>query len=78
MIYKKNTLLFAILNVAAFKLLTTEGSPMIISDDRARNLDITPVLGRGYSIGTNSYQSTCLIVNESTSPSYNYDCKYLD
>jgi len=78
MIYKKNTLLFAILNVAAFKLLTTEGSPMIISDDRARNLDITPVLGRGYSIGTNSYQSTCLIVNEATSPSYNYDYTFTD
>jgi len=78
MIYKKNTLLFAILNVAAFKLLTTEGAPYVISDDRARNLDITPVLGRGYSIGTNSFQSTCLIVNGVTSPSYNYDYTFTD
>ena len=49
---------------------------MVISDDRVRSLDIAPVLGRGYSIGTNSFQSTCLIVDETTTPSYNYECKY--
>lgn len=47
----------------------------VISDDRVRNLDVTPVLGRGYSIMTNSFQSTCLSVSETTVPSFNYDCK---
>ena len=50
-------------------------SPYIISDDRVRNLDVTPQLGRGYSIMTNSYQSVCLMVEETTIPSFNYDCK---
>ena len=54
-----------------------ESSPYIISDDRVRNLDITPTLGRGYSIMTNSYQSTCLVVDETTIPTYNYDCKFM-
>ena len=59
-----------------FNLQVAEGGPYTISDERVRSLDITPVLGRGYSIGTNSFQSTCLMVDEVTSPSYNYDCKF--
>lgn len=53
-------------------------SPFVISDDRVRSLDISPVLGRGYSIMTNTYQSTCLIVDQTTVPSFNYDCKYMN
>lgn len=51
-------------------------SPFIISDDRVRNLDITPALGRGYSIMTDAYHSTCLLSEMTTTPSYNYDCKF--
>ena len=50
-------------------------SPFVIADDRVRSLDISPVLGRGYSIMTNSFQSSCLIVDQTTVPSFNYDCK---
>ena len=46
-----------------------------ISDERIRDIDITPVLGRGYSIMTNSYQSTCLMVDQVTVPSFNYNCE---
>ena len=65
-------------SIALFAIFapTTIASPYIIQDDRVRSLDITPVLGRGYSIMTNSYQSTCLMVNDTTTPSYNYDCKW--
>ena len=52
-----------------------DASPYVISDDRVRSLDITPTLGRGYSIMTNSFQSTCIDVEETTIPSFNYDCK---
>ena len=52
-----------------------EASPYTISDDRIRSLDINPALGRGYSIATNSFKSTCLMVDEVNTPSYNYDCK---
>ena len=74
----KSKILLAALLAVAFDPLTIEASPYTISDDRIRSLDITPVLGRGYSIGTNSYQSTCLIVNEVTTPSYNYDFTFTD
>ena len=62
--------------VVASLLPSVTTSPYVISDDRVRSLDITPVLGRGYSIMTNSFQSTCLDVKNTTVPSYNYDCKY--
>ena len=66
----------ATLGLAALSLPSTDSSPYTISDDRIRSLDISPVLGRGYSIMTNTYQSTCLLVDQTTTPSYNYDCKY--
>ena len=47
----------------------------VVSDNRVNSLDITPTLGRGYSIMTNTYQSLCLNVEETTVPSYNYDCE---
>ena len=52
------------------------GSPYVLKDDRVRSLDVTPVLGRGYSIMTNTFLSTCLEGALFTTPSYNYDCKY--
>ena len=58
----------------------TNSEPSIysISDERIRNLDTTPALGRGYSIMTNTFQSTCIMVQETTVPSYTYDCKCQD
>lgn len=56
---------------------TMGSNPYVITDSRVQNLDVTPVLGRGYSIMTNSFQSTCLMVPEITIPSFNYDCKYI-
>ena len=61
--------------LATVGICAVASSPYTISDDRVRNMDITPVLGRGYSIMTNTYQSTCLVVDETTVPSYNYDCE---
>merc|ERR1711957_922831 len=78
MISFKRTLLLTTLLAASVLLPETEGAAMVISDDRVRSLDISPVLGRGYSIGTNSFQSTCLIVDETTTPSYNYEYKFTD
>ena len=63
--------------LTALALPGVQSSPYVISDDRVRSLDVSPVLGRGYSIMTNSYQSTCLLVDETTVPSFDYDCKVL-
>jgi len=78
MTYLKNTVLLASVIAAAFLIPVTYGSPYIISDDRIRSLDVTPVLGRGYSVGTNSFQSTCLMIDEVTTPSYNYEYAFHD
>ena len=51
----------------------------MLSDDRVRSLDITPVLGRGYSRSTNKFLSTCLNsleAAETTAPAFNYDREY--
>jgi len=48
--------------------------PTIIRDNRITDLSITPVLGRGYSIGTNTFQSSCMQNVVVTEPSY--DMKY--
>ena len=66
-----------IVALTAIYPLGVESSLFTISDDRIRSLDISPVLGRGYSIMTNAFHSTCLVVEEVTTPSYNYDCKFI-
>jgi len=74
----RSNILLATVTVFAFYLLAIDGAPFTISDDRIRTLDSTPLLGRGYSVGTNSFQSTCLVIDEVHSPSYNYDYQFTD
>jgi hypothetical protein len=69
-------LISVLAGLAAFHLSLVDSSPYVISDDRVRSLDISPVLGRGYSIMTNTYQSTCLLVTDTTIPSYNYNYNF--
>jgi len=45
----------------------------VVSDWRIQNKEVTPVLGRGYSVATGNLQSSCLNVEEQTTPSYDYD-----
>jgi hypothetical protein len=47
--------------------------PTVIRDEMLQDTAITPSLGRGYSIATNTYQSMCLIDVVGTEPSYNFD-----
>jgi hypothetical protein len=46
--------------------------PTVIQDNRITNIATTPVLGRGYSISTNTFQSTCLTGIKITEPSYDF------
>jgi hypothetical protein len=46
--------------------------PTIIRDNRIYDLAMTPVLGRGYSIATNTFQSTCMKDIKITEPSYDF------
>lgn len=44
-----------------------------IADSRIRNPNLTPALGRGFSLTTYGVLSTCLDFSETTEPTYNYD-----
>ncbi len=60
-----------VLAVVISPLLATAG-PTVIRDERVTDLSVTPVLGRGYSIATNTYQSACLKEVVITEPSYDF------
>ena len=59
-------------------LLTASASPNVIADARIRSPDITPALGRGYSLTTYDVLSTCLMFDAKTEPTYNYDYEMLE
>ncbi|HYV48615.1 MAG TPA: hypothetical protein VFA20_27335 [Myxococcaceae bacterium] len=46
--------------------------PVLIRDSRVQDLSTTPVLGRGYSLSTNTFQSACLKDVVITEPSYDF------
>lgn len=50
--------------------------PTVLRDDQLRDLAVTPVLGRGYSLATNTFQSICLTDFPKTKPSYNFRYKF--
>jgi len=70
-------LLLAVLLVGSF-CIYVNGSSFVIDDDRVKTLDISPALGRGYSVKTNQFHSICLNVDETTEPSYNYEYTFTD
>ena len=59
-------------------LAAVNAAPNVIADYRIRNPDITPALGRGYSLTTYDVLSTCLAFEEKTQPTYNYDYEMLE
>ncbi len=60
-------LLFCLLLFSSFNI---NAASRVIQDNRLDSLGITPSLGRGYSISTNTYQSQCISSVETTLPSY--------
>lgn len=50
----------------------------VIKDNRIRDLGVTPSLGRGYSVATNTFQSTCFADVETTTPSYDFKYNYVE
>lgn len=70
MIRKITDLIFLLVFVLPVGLYA---GPTIIRDNRIHDLAMTPVLGRGYSIATNSFQSSCMKDIKMTEPSYDFD-----
>ncbi|MBU2510094.1 hypothetical protein KJ966_02110 [bacterium] len=50
--------------------------PTIIRDERITDLALTPTLGRGYTIVTNTFQSKCLDNIVITDPSFDFQYKF--
>ncbi len=68
----KSLLCLFIFTVAAVSIKLSAG-PTVIRDNRITDLATTPLLGRGYSIGTNTFQSSCLKKVILTEPSYDME-----
>src|SRR5688572_12029079 len=52
---------------------TVHAGPTILRDELVEDTAVTPSLGRGYSMSTNTYQSMCLIDVVATAPSFDFD-----
>ena len=63
--------LLATVCVLAYAVALPAG-PTVIRDSRIHDTALTPALGRGYSIGTNTFQSLCMDGVVRTTPSYNF------
>lgn len=50
--------------------------PTVLRDDQLKDLAVTPVLGRGYSLATNTFQSICLTEFPRTKASYDFRYKF--
>ena len=72
MIFLKKVILLLAVFLPMVMFQSLHSGPTVIQDDRVTNLTTTPVLGRGYSISTNTFQSTCLQDIVMTEPSYDF------
>jgi hypothetical protein len=63
---------FAAAALAALVASAAQAGPTLIRDNRVQDLATTPVLGRGYSLSTNTFQSACLKDVVITEPSYDF------
>jgi len=64
---------FPVLLLVFISSISLHAGPTVIKDNRVTDTATTPVLGRGYSLGTNTYQSTCLKEVVITEPSYDME-----
>ncbi len=62
--------------LAALLYTAVLAGPTIIRDKRISDLAMTPTLGRGYTIVTNTFQSKCLDNIVITDPSYDFTYKF--
>ena len=76
--FRGKTLLHIGVVTALFQMLGSGlyAGPTIVRDSRAQDTGTTPVLGRGYSISTNTFQSACLAEVVITEPSYDFQYRF--
>jgi hypothetical protein len=71
--YKKKWFFVLCIVLVSLIAISIFAGPTIIRDNRIFDLAATPVLGRGYSLSTNTFQSTCMKDIKVTRPSYDFD-----
>jgi hypothetical protein len=69
---------FSLALIAVLAATPAFAGPTVIRDELVQDTAVTPTLGRGYSIATNTYQSMCLIDVVGTEPSYNFLYEFQD
>lgn len=70
------TTLTTLLSLSVVRLVSSAGTT--ISDQALRNKNVTPVLGRGYSVATGTLLSTCMLVKDVTETSFDYSYGYTE
>jgi len=55
---------------------SADAGPSVIRDETLTDVGTTPVLGRGYSLATNTFQSICMKEIVKTKPSYDFKYKF--
>lgn len=72
--------LSVILLILSFTILSvvrnSEAGPTVIRDSRITDLAITPALGRGYTLVTNTFQSMCMLNVVTTEPVYDFQYSF--
>lgn len=56
--------------------VNVSAGPVVIRDNRVTDIGTTPVLGRGYTMSTNTFQSICLKDVKLTEPSYDFTYRF--
>lgn len=72
---KNSGKLIVVIFILAMGIILVAG-PTTIRDKRIRDIGLTPVLGRGYTMVTNTFQSKCLGDVKLTDPSYDFKYKF--
>src|SRR5262245_50079240 len=62
--------------VSSLLTVQAHAGPVLIRDSRVQDLSTTPVLGRGYSLSTNTFQSACLKDVVVTEPTYDFQYEF--
>lgn len=55
---------------------SASAGPSVVRDETLTDVGTTPVLGRGYSLATNTFQSICMKEIVKTKPSYDFKYKF--
>ncbi len=66
------TVVFTVLSVVT----NLSAGSVVIRDSRINDLAVTPALGRGYTLATNTFQSMCMEDVVTTEPSYDFQYRF--